>query len=315
VRPSAFATALLGTLLASQVVAQDNEAAGSAAGAAGTEATEELREDVAKLSENVAEVSASVRTLSDQLAELRTTSEQGGLDMLQHFGVGLALASDRGDAKRVGAASVDPGGFVRIDTDRNVRAGVILEFHSLMFCEKLDWDDPDYLTVVRPSVSSGGVQAGSQPPPSGAAATTSAASDQSAQLVYRQHATESGYRASEREADVPKKKGHLKQVPPCNRSRRAHGFFVAVQPGSDELIDAIGAGWMWRWPDKMRLVGDRVLNFGIGLLSDPNVDVLGDGFVENELAPLNADGTRQQVRLRKTDRSGFFITASVEVGR
>jgi hypothetical protein len=93
------------------------------------------------------------------------------------------------------------------------------------------------------------------------------------------------------------------------------GFFVAVQPGSDELIDAVGAGWMWRWPDKLRLGGERVLNIGIGLISDPNVDELGDGFVENEKAPLDPNGVPQQVRLKKTDRTGWFITASVEVGR
>jgi hypothetical protein len=100
-----------------------------------------------------------------------------------------------------------------------------------------------------------------------------------------------------------------KQRPPCRPDRRSSGFFVAVQPGED-VIDAIGLGWMWRFPDKLQLLGNRTLNIGFGLMSDQNVKVLGDGFEENEPPPPG----ETEIRYRTTDQTGFLFMASIELG-
>lgn len=217
-------------------------------------------------------VDERIETLTSRLADINTNAQQQGLDILQHFGVGLVFISDVGGPDRVEGASVVDG-IVRVEGDRNVRAGVILEYHTWMFCERLDKNDPDY-------------------------------SDTDSDNVFESGAT---YRAV-LDGD------ELKQVPPCNRNKRSSGMFIAVQPGSDELVDAIGVGWMWRLPDKLRLLGERTLNIGVGFLSDPNVPVLASGFVENAPAPSGPNGPAQQARLRSTDKTGFFITASLEVG-
>jgi hypothetical protein len=61
---------------------------------------------------------------------------------------------------------------------------------------------------------------------------------------------------------------------------RGWGPFVAVQPGSEETIAAVGGGLLWGWrraPDK-----SHSFNVGIGVLADQNVSTLGDGIRQNE---------------------------------
>lgn len=83
------------------------------------------------------------------------------------------------------------------------------------------------------------------------------------------------------------------------------GPFVAVQPGSDEIIDAIGAGFMIGF---RRDGSDQPSswNFGVGAIVDPNVTVLGDGFTENAAPPEN----ETQVRLKQTSQRGIVLLTS-----
>ncbi len=83
-----------------------------------------------------------------------------------------------------------------------------------------------------------------------------------------------------------------------------HGPFVAIQPGTEEIIEAIGIGWMagFRRPEKL----NDSWNLGIGYVVDPSVKVLADGMEENK--PLPAGET--QVRLKETSQGGLFLLAS-----
>ena len=82
------------------------------------------------------------------------------------------------------------------------------------------------------------------------------------------------------------------------------GPFVAIQPGTDNVIDAIGGGIMLglrRGTD-----GTDSFNIGAGVLFDLDVQTLGDGLVENQ--PLPAGET--EIRFRRRAQSGFMIMSS-----
>ncbi len=83
-----------------------------------------------------------------------------------------------------------------------------------------------------------------------------------------------------------------------------HGPFLALQPGTDEIIEAIGFGWMvgFKRPGK----GDESLNFGIGYMVDPSVKILGDDLEENEALPEG----ESQIRYRETSQDGIVFLAS-----
>ena len=248
------------------------------------------REDVASIRTDVEQDERNAGQAA-QLVEILRNRDQAGTDMLRHFGVGLVLASDiRGPDRVEGASIID--GKVVVEADRNVRAGVILEYHRWMFCERLDFDDPDYARSSPNDPFENG----------------------SYRAVPRIQGAGRNHAPTEEELQKAEGKRYLKQVPPCNVARRASGLFVGVQPGSNELVDAIGFGWMWRLPDKFGIFGDRALNIGFGIMSDPNVPVLGAGFVENENAPLDSSNNPLAIRLRETDKSAYFITASLELG-
>lgn len=82
------------------------------------------------------------------------------------------------------------------------------------------------------------------------------------------------------------------------------GPFIALQPGTDEIIEAVGAGIMlgFRRPDE----SGQSWNIGFGYVVDPNVQILGDGFVANEAPPAN----EMQVRYKETSQGGLLILAS-----
>lgn len=87
------------------------------------------------------------------------------------------------------------------------------------------------------------------------------------------------------------------------QERWGFGPFIAVQPGSGEIIDAIGMGIM----AGARRDGSRQsFNFGIGIVVDPNTRVLGDGFIENQPPP----GTETEVRYRETLQTGVLFLTS-----
>lgn len=81
------------------------------------------------------------------------------------------------------------------------------------------------------------------------------------------------------------------------------GPFVAIQPGSDEVIEAIGMGVM---VGLRRGRTGQSFNLGFGYVVDPNTRVLGDGLAPNQ--PLPSGET--DIRYKETAQSGFLILSS-----
>ncbi|MCF6324559.1 MAG: hypothetical protein L3J89_09590 [Gammaproteobacteria bacterium] len=83
-----------------------------------------------------------------------------------------------------------------------------------------------------------------------------------------------------------------------------HGPFVAIQPGTDEIIEAIGLGWMVGF---RRSKGSAdSWNLGVGYVTDPSSKVLADGVTENQALPAG----ETQIRFKETNQTGVFILVS-----
>lgn len=81
------------------------------------------------------------------------------------------------------------------------------------------------------------------------------------------------------------------------------GPFIAVQPGSDNIIDAIGLGIM---VGARREQSTQSFNLGVGVVFDPNTRVLGDGIRENQPLPNG----ETEVRYRETLQTGVLVLTS-----
>lgn len=80
----------------------------------------------------------------------------------------------------------------------------------------------------------------------------------------------------------------------------AWGPFIALQPGTEEIIEAIGGGIMIGFrKDK---ASQDSFNIGLGLIVDPSVKILGDGITENQ--PLPAGET--EIRYKETSQGGIL---------
>lgn len=82
------------------------------------------------------------------------------------------------------------------------------------------------------------------------------------------------------------------------------GPFVAIQPGTDEIIEAIGAGIMIGF--KRANETSSSWNFGLGVVVDPNVQILGDGFQ----ADLPPPGTETSIRFKEKSQTGILFVTS-----
>lgn len=85
------------------------------------------------------------------------------------------------------------------------------------------------------------------------------------------------------------------------------GPFIALQPGSDSIIDAIGAGFMIG----LRRAGEGnegkdSFNIGLGVLYDLDTKILGDGIVENQPLPTG----ETEIRFKRRDQSGLLVLSS-----
>jgi hypothetical protein len=82
------------------------------------------------------------------------------------------------------------------------------------------------------------------------------------------------------------------------------GPFIAIQPGTDDIIEAVAAGVMmgFRYDSK----SSQSFNLGIGWVVDPNTRVLGEGIVANEPLP---DG-ETTIRYKEEMQNGLLILAS-----
>ncbi len=91
-----------------------------------------------------------------------------------------------------------------------------------------------------------------------------------------------------------------------------HGPFVAIQPGTQNIIEAIGAGWMLGFKRSTILAKDLArdrgdsFNIGLGVMINPNAQVLGDGIRKNEVLPAGETA----VRLKTTTELGWLFVFS-----
>lgn len=85
------------------------------------------------------------------------------------------------------------------------------------------------------------------------------------------------------------------------------GPFVAVQPGSKEIIEAIGFGFMLGFKrNNENADPGSSWNFGLGYVVDPNVQVLGDGLTANAELPEGEDA----IRFKEVSQSGLLVLIS-----
>lgn len=78
------------------------------------------------------------------------------------------------------------------------------------------------------------------------------------------------------------------------------GPFLAVRPGSNDVIDAIAFGGMigFRYAENSK----SSFNIGMGLVIDPNVQILGKGLDLNKPLP----GNETEIRYRETSQKGLL---------
>ncbi len=81
------------------------------------------------------------------------------------------------------------------------------------------------------------------------------------------------------------------------------GPFIALQPGTKDIIESVGIGVMVGF---RRGTGDESFNLGIGAVVDPNTRVLGDGIVAD--LPLPPGETN--VRYKEEMQTGILIISS-----
>ena len=84
------------------------------------------------------------------------------------------------------------------------------------------------------------------------------------------------------------------------------GPFIALQPGTDQVIDAIGMGLMIGLKRNDDKNDKSSFNLGLGYISDPSVKILGDGIKKNQALP---DGDTE-IRYKETSQSGVLFFAS-----
>jgi hypothetical protein len=88
------------------------------------------------------------------------------------------------------------------------------------------------------------------------------------------------------------------------------GPFVAAQPGSSQIISAVGAGWMigFRRPKGSTPSG---FGLGIGYEAIPAAQVLGKEFVDGQKAPIGPNGQPLSIRYETQDKGSLLVILSV----
>ncbi len=86
----------------------------------------------------------------------------------------------------------------------------------------------------------------------------------------------------------------------CHNGRvdgtRGCGPFVAVAASQDELLQGVGAGWMWGW--KAKAGESDGFAIGIGAILDAKVKDLGSGFKDGEAPPPGETEVRYEEKSR-----------------
>jgi hypothetical protein len=101
----------------------------------------------------------------------------------------------------------------------------------------------------------------------------------------------------------------LNGTEPDNRSWGI-GPFVAAQPGSSQIIEAVGAGLMIGF---RRPKGSTPSGFGLGLGYEaiPSAQVLGSEFVDGQKAPVGSNGQPLPIRYETQDKGSVLVVLSV----
>ena len=84
------------------------------------------------------------------------------------------------------------------------------------------------------------------------------------------------------------------------------GPFMALQPGTDDIVEALGGGLMIGFKRSDDPSDTSSWNVGFGLVIDPNKTILGDGITENQ--PLPPGET--EVRLKEKSQLGILVISS-----
>lgn len=94
-----------------------------------------------------------------------------------------------------------------------------------------------------------------------------------------------------------------------NRYDNTWGFgpFVAAQPGSEQVITAVGGGLMFGWKLKPNdIESQKGFGIGVGYAAIPSAKTLGDEFKDGEPAPKDTT----QVRFVQRDKGSVLIIAA-----
>jgi hypothetical protein len=93
----------------------------------------------------------------------------------------------------------------------------------------------------------------------------------------------------------------------CLDSIMGFGPFLGVVPGGEDIIDAIGFGFMFGFKRNKYIVSkNESFNIGVGVVFDPSTQILGDGFKEGQPPP----GTETEVRFKEQEQKGILIAFS-----
>lgn len=90
---------------------------------------------------------------------------------------------------------------------------------------------------------------------------------------------------------TPKQWGELFDCGDYSNDEKGHfgiGPFVGIQPGTDQIIQAIAAGIMVGFKDPILKNANNSWNIGLGISLEPSSKTLGDGLKPNEPVPAGA---------------------------
>jgi len=90
------------------------------------------------------------------------------------------------------------------------------------------------------------------------------------------------------------------------KSKFGHGPFVAMRPGDEDIVDAIALGWMLGLKRENEVTDTASWNIGLGVVVDPDVQILGDGIQANMPLP----GLETEVRFKEKTQVGILILTS-----
>lgn len=180
------------------------------------------------------------------------------------FGVGIAYTLDTGRYQRIREAEL-VNGIVRVNRSENSSARFVLESHYLFtpINRRLNGNTNDFLGLTN---------------------------------------------SCEKWTEETTKAGDEQKLPPkrtCETIRAQWGIgpFVALQPGTDNVIDAIGTGIMVGLRRSSKSTDS--FNLGIGAMVDINAQTLGNGIVEDQPPPAG-----DTLRFKRRSQLGLLLMSS-----